>query len=50
MHLHLFSLKSPLDVLYLMRGVFVLHHLGDIYGSGPTNNFNLLKAHFYANF
>ena len=50
MHWHVSSLRSPLDMLYPMQAVLVPHRQGEACGSGPTSNFNLLKAHFYANF
>lgn len=50
MHWHLSSLGSLLDALYSMQALLVPHRQEEAYGSGPTSNFNLLKAHFYANF
>ena len=50
MHWHVSSLRSPLDMLYPTQAVLVPHRQGEACGSGPTSNFNLLKAHFYANF
>ena len=50
MHWHLSSLRSLLDALYSVQALPVPHRQGEACGSGPTSNFNLLKAHFYASF